>query len=791
MTNLGARVFAVDAQTNVYASASNTVIRLTAAGVPLQTNTICPLPGLAQRDADGNFYFAGSFDGTNDFGGITLVGGWMTPYNHYQWSPGSPTCFLAKYGSTGSLQWVVSFGQQGTINWVSDLVINPDGTAMVGFGNYGESKLRQYTGTGTNRWESTVSATGGVWVPVKISAIAGTNGGYLLYSGRVVAGGFYDTAGNLTSFWFSPGGPPLWTSVLSANGKPVAGPTNTAYVAGLDWRDYKPVLQKTLAESVVWTQPLGTVEQWVLAGDSGGNLFLAGTNGIFSKYDGDGNLIWSTNYGPPAVALLVDSQGNRFASFSDGSIARIAGDAPPQLPTISTAPQSQTVFLGDSVSLSVSASGTPPLRYAWRLNGTNFPGATGAALSLSNATPSLAGLYSVVVTNVAGAVTSAPALLRVKSVALYADGQLLTNGTYLFTNPPTLTVRSAFTNGSAFYTLDGAAPSFASTFFSGPFTLSQSATVRAIGYSADFLQSEEADAVNAIVLVRHSLSVSASGGGSVSLEPPGGSYLSTNTVTASAVPSPGWSLLYWLGDAAGTNPAVSVSMERDKAIRAVFGTTLSTTVAGNGQVLLDPPGGVYPYGAVVRLTAVPQPGNYFGFWGDAATGNTNPLGFTISSANPAVSSVFGATPAGQAALTVLVSGHGRVNVNPSANAYSLGQPVTLTAVADQGQSFLSWSGDASGTQNPLATSMTQSKVITANFTSRPRLRVDRPGLEGFTTGGFRLTLISDPQSAYEILSSTNFSAWEGVGRVTNTFGEVQLTDPTAADFPFKFYKAEP
>ena len=59
-TNIGARVFALDSQTNVYANVGGTVIQLSATGVPLQTNAICPIPGLAQRDSSGNYYYAGS-----------------------------------------------------------------------------------------------------------------------------------------------------------------------------------------------------------------------------------------------------------------------------------------------------------------------------------------------------------------------------------------------------------------------------------------------------------------------------------------------------------------------------------------------------------------------------------------------------------------------------------------------------------------------------------------------------------------------------------------------------------
>jgi hypothetical protein len=74
--NIGATLFAVDGQTNLYANANGNVIILNGAGLPLVTNSICPLPGMARRDPAGNYFFAGSFDGTQNSGGITLVGGW-------------------------------------------------------------------------------------------------------------------------------------------------------------------------------------------------------------------------------------------------------------------------------------------------------------------------------------------------------------------------------------------------------------------------------------------------------------------------------------------------------------------------------------------------------------------------------------------------------------------------------------------------------------------------------------------------------------------------------------------
>jgi hypothetical protein len=56
-------------------------------------------------------------------------------------------------------------------------------------------------------------------------------------------------------------------------------------------------------------------------------------------------------------------------------------------PTILTDPVSQTTTPGNSIVLSVLASGSPPPIYQWRLNGANIPGAVFSTLTLNNAQP--------------------------------------------------------------------------------------------------------------------------------------------------------------------------------------------------------------------------------------------------------------------------------------------------------------------------------------------------------------------------------------------------------------------
>ncbi len=82
-------------------------------------------------------------------------------------------------------------------------------------------------------------------------------------------------------------------------------------------------------------------------------------------------------------------------------------------PVITGPPASQSVVAGASASFNVTATGTPPLSYQWRWNGGGLAGASGSSLTLNNVQPANAGNYTVVVTNSAGSVTSAVAVLTV------------------------------------------------------------------------------------------------------------------------------------------------------------------------------------------------------------------------------------------------------------------------------------------------------------------------------------------------------------------------------------------
>ncbi len=86
----------------------------------------------------------------------------------------------------------------------------------------------------------------------------------------------------------------------------------------------------------------------------------------------------------------------------------------PTRPSITTAPASQTLLQGYTVTFQVTATGAL-LSYQWLKNGVILSGQTNASLNLSQAQTADAGNYTVTVSNGAGSVTSPVAVLTVLS----------------------------------------------------------------------------------------------------------------------------------------------------------------------------------------------------------------------------------------------------------------------------------------------------------------------------------------------------------------------------------------
>jgi hypothetical protein len=121
----------------------------------------------------------------------------------------------------------------------------------------------------------------------------------------------------------------------------------------------------------------------------------------------------------PSIATPT---ADSFVIFDNVRVENLSGAAS-LAPTITLHPQSQTSSAGGDATFVVSASGTAPLSYQWRFNGTNVLNATGTSYTRTNIQPADAGSYFVVVTNIAGSVTSAVATLSIASdpITLFED----------------------------------------------------------------------------------------------------------------------------------------------------------------------------------------------------------------------------------------------------------------------------------------------------------------------------------------------------------------------------------
>lgn len=95
-------------------------------------------------------------------------------------------------------------------------------------------------------------------------------------------------------------------------------------------------------------------------------------------------------------------------------------------PFISVQPTSLTVLAGRTVSFSISATGIPPPTYQWQKNGINILGVAIATYTIASPLDSDAGNYTCLVTNNAGSVTSAAAILTVLQSARLANASVRT-----------------------------------------------------------------------------------------------------------------------------------------------------------------------------------------------------------------------------------------------------------------------------------------------------------------------------------------------------------------------------
>jgi gliding motility-associated-like protein/uncharacterized repeat protein (TIGR02543 family) len=255
----------------------------------------------------------------------------------------------------------------------------------------------------------------------------------------------------------------------------------------------------------------------------------------------------------------------------------------------------------------------------------------------------------------------------------------------------------------------------------------------------------------------------------------GGSYNSGDVVTVKAIPAAGYTFTGWSGDATGTSSSISITMDGNKTVTAIFQLikytlTITATPAVGGAVS---GAGSYNSGDVVTVKATPAAGYTFTGWSGDATGTSSSISVTMDG-NKTVTAIFQLIK-----YTLTITATPAVGGTVSgAGSYNSGDAVTVKATPAAGYTFAGWSGDATGTSPSIAVTMNGNKSVVANFQVKAPDKytlttIGSPAAGGTLSGGGSynsgdvVTVKATPATGY------TFTGWSG--DATGTSPSITIT----------------
>jgi len=234
-------------------------------------------------------------------------------------------------------------------------------------------------------------------------------------------------------------------------------------------------------------------------------------------------------------------------------------------------------------------------------------------------------------------------------------------------------------------------------------------------------------------------------------------------VRITALAADGFQFDHWNIDLFGnTNPA-TVVLTNDMNLVAYFRVarfTVFTTVEGKGSV--TPSDAVFQIGSQATVNAIPASGWVFDHWEGDLTGNTNPATLTVTK-DLKVMAHFR-----QLICTLNCTADGSGSVTPASAKIDINTQATLTATPVANWVFDHWSGDLTGTENPVTIKITGDMDIVAHF-RQVRCNVTTRVLKGKGTVdpqnadfdfGQQVTLTAKPDPGWK------FEKW--IGNISGT-----------------------
>ena len=363
------------------------------------TNGAVPQAALT-LGTDGNLY------GTTSEGGFTNGYGYGTVFK--MTTNGILTTLVSFNGTNGEIpQAALTLGNDGNFYGTTYYGGISNSTYPAGLGT-----VFQVTTNGTLSILASFNSTNGAYPQAALTL--GNDGNFYGTTGK---GG---SSGNGTVFKVMTNG--TLSILVSFNG--TNGPyPQAALTRGNDGNFYGTTAESGITNSI-YPAGLGTIFQITTDGILKTLISFNGSNGEI-----------------PLAALTLGTDGNFYGTtgtggninlnsgYGYGTVFRLL--LPPVSPVITVQPEPLTVIIGHTASFDVTTAGSPILTYQWFFNGTIFSNATNSVLMLQNAFPPNAGVYTLVVTNAYGSITSNPAMLTVLPLCIAAP-KILVGGGFQF-----------------------------------------------------------------------------------------------------------------------------------------------------------------------------------------------------------------------------------------------------------------------------------------------------------------------------------------------------------------------
>lgn len=348
----------------------------------------------------------------------------------------------------------------------------------------------------------------------------------------------------------------------------------------------------------------------LVAGTSGSlSVQVSGTAPLSYQWFKNGATITGATASTYSIASATPADAGSYTvrvSNSVGNVTSAAAIVTVQSPpTITVQPSDVTLVSGTAGSLAVQATGTAPLSYQWFKDGTALSGATLASYAISSASANDAGTYTVLVSNVAGNVTSSPAVVTVQPAPTPPT----------ITGQPTSISLVAGTSGSLTVQASGTAPLSYQWLKNGATISGATASTYVIASAAS------ADAGSYTVRVSNSLGTVTSSAATVTVQVPPTITVQPTSISLTIGAAGSLSV-----QAGGTAPLSYQWFKNGSALSGATSATYTIASAANGNAgsytvrVSNSAGNVTSSAATVTVQAAPTPPSI----------TTQPVGVTVT-----------------------------------------------------------------------------------------------------------------------------------------------------------------